>query len=134
MGIFGKIKKENSNDVLLVQIYCKAMNCVITDFGKGVTVALLREGNSSGKIALRFATYCFANVVRQSLMNDIEKKVFVHDMKFLLPLLRGIGDIPDRDIIHYSEMLDNIESENETCLGLVLSDRVMLQGDIVSLA
>lgn len=133
MGLFSKPKSSNDN-VILAQIYCKAMNCLISDFGNGVTIALLRDGISPGNIAIKYTTYCFAKAVHSGVMNDLEKKVFINDAFFIIALLRDKGDISEKDAVYRSDLLLKVGAEENTVLGMVLSDRIMLQGDIVSIA
>lgn len=99
MGLFSK-PKSSSDNVILTQIYCKAMNYLISEFGNGVTIALLRDGISPRNIAVKYTTYCFVKSVHGGVMNDLAK----------------------------------VGNEEDAVLGMVLSDRVMLQGDIVSIA
>lgn len=133
MGLFSK-SKSSSDSVILTQIYCKAMNCLVSEFGKGVTVALSRDGFTPGKIAAKYVTYCFAKAVHCGVMNDLDKKVFINDAIFILALLRDKGDISETEASYHSELLVRVGNEEDAILGMALSDRVMLQGDIISIA
>lgn len=132
MGLFSKSKSSNDS-VILTRIYCKAMNCLVSEFGNGVATALLRDGISPGNIAVKYVTYCFAKAVHCGAMNDLDKKVFISDAIFILALLRDKGDISEREAVYHSELLAKVGNEEDAVLGMVLSDRVMLQGDIVSI-
>ncbi|WP_336193152.1 hypothetical protein [Providencia stuartii] len=134
MSFFGNTKKDSEKQIASVAIYLNSMGFRMTEFGEGVAIALKKSRNTEGEIACRFALFCLAKDIKNdSLLDHATINRIVANIKFSLYQLFKIGDLTENQVNEKIGILGSLSASdvNQSVLGLLLADNVMLQGDIV---
>ncbi|EBY6473952.1 hypothetical protein EU408_11890 [Salmonella enterica subsp. enterica] len=132
------ITKAKSNDVSLL-IYMKLLYCKPTNFGIGVANALKKQqGLTNANIAIKFALFSFA-MKTQSLGQGYNPESLMMEQYYLKIIdtldIFLASDVIDNDTYCSTASMFRIMGDRmngfQVIIGTLLSDLVMLQGDIV---